>query len=59
MLAQARQRLAQGRLRDVQHFGGAREAVFAQQRVEHLQVIELQFRYITVGNSSYTHRCIV
>ena len=43
---QPRQRLAQRRLRDVERQRGAREAVFAQQNVEHPQVMQVELAII-------------
>ena len=56
---QPRQRLAQRRLGDVEHLGGARQAALAQQYVQHPQMLQIQLRGITIGNVFYIHGLIV
>jgi hypothetical protein len=51
--AQARQRLAQGRLRDVECARRPRQAVLAQQHIEHLQVMQVGFPFIAGENSGH------
>ena len=57
--AQARQRLAQGRLGHVERARRPRQTVLAQQHVENLQVMQVGFAFIARRNSGHIVRFIV
>jgi hypothetical protein len=57
--AQMRQRLAQRRLGHVEHARRAREAVLAQQNLQHLQVMQVGLSFITARNSGHISGFIV
>lgn len=51
--AQARQRLAERRLLGVKCFGGARQASFAKQHVEHPKRVQVEIFSLLLGNSHH------
>jgi hypothetical protein len=57
--AQPRQRLAQGRLGDVERPRRPRQAVLAQQDFQHLQLVQVELAFITLRNGGHIAWLIV